>query len=284
MDVISTIGFEPSVNLQDSHLAGQARPWPDRKKIMNTNITKKLAGKVALVTGGSRGIGAAIAKRLAADGAAVALTHSASPAKADEVVRSIKAAGGKALAIKADAADTEAVRLAVAKTIGAFGGIDILVNNAGVGTIAPIEQFSLEDFDKLIAVNVRGLFVATQEAARHMREGGRIIHIGSTNKERMPFVGGSVYALTKAAVAGFTKGVARDLGPRGITVNNVQPGPIDTDTNPADGDFAKTLVPITALERYGNTDEIASFVAFLASSEASYITGASLLADGGFAA
>jgi len=217
-------------------------------------------------------------------GAAVALTYSASPAKADEVVRSIKAAGGKALAIKADAANTEAVGLAIAKTIGAFGGIDILVNNAGVGIIAPIEQFSLEDFDKLIAVNVRGLFVATQEAARHMREGGRIIHIGSTNSERMPFVGGSVYALTKAAVAGFTKGVARDLGLRGITVNNVQPGPIDTDMNPADSDFAKTLVPITALQRYGNTDEIASFVAYLASPEASYITGASLLADGGFAA
>ncbi len=233
---------------------------------MNTNIAKKLTGKVALVTGGSRSIGAAIAKRLAADGASVALTYSASPGKADEVVRSIEAAGGKALAIKADAADTEAVRLAVAKTIGTFGGID------------------LEDFEKLIAINVRGLFVATQEAARHLREGGRIIHIGSTNSERMPFVGGSVYALTKGAVAGFTKGLARDLGLRGITVNNVQPGPIDTDMNPADSDFAKTLVPITALQRYGNTDEIASFVAYLASPEASYITGASLLADGGFAA
>src|SRR5438132_9621363 len=133
---------------------------------MSTNITKKLAGKVALVTGGSRGIGAAIAKRLAADGAAVALTYSASPAKADEVVRSIEASSGKALAIKADGADTEAVRLAVAKTIGAFGAIDILVNNAGTGIFAPIEQFSLEDFEKLIAINVRGLFVATQEAAR----------------------------------------------------------------------------------------------------------------------
>jgi len=195
-----------------------------------------------------------------------------------------EATGGKALAIKADAADTEAVRLAVAKTIGTFGGIDILVNNAGTGIFAPIEQFSLEDFEKLIAINVRGLFVATQEAARHLREGGRIIHIGSTNSERMPFVGGSVYALTKGAVAGFTKGLARDLGVRGITVNNVQPGPIDTDMNPADSDFAKTLVPITALQRYGNTDEIASFVAYLASPEASYITGASLLADGGFAA
>jgi 3-oxoacyl-[acyl-carrier protein] reductase len=143
---------------------------------MNTNLTKKLSGKVALVTGGSRGIGAAIAKRLAADGAAVALTYSALPAKADEVVRSIETAGGKALAIKADAADTEAVRLAVAKTVGTFGGIDILVNNAGVGIIAPIEQFALADFEKLIAVNVRGLFVATQEAARHMREGSHHSH------------------------------------------------------------------------------------------------------------
>src|SRR5947207_7566598 len=254
------------------------------KNIMHTDTNKKLAGKVALVTGGSRSIGAAIAKRLAADGASVALTYSTSPAKADEVVRSIEAAGGKALAIKADAADTEAVRLAVAKTIGTFGGIDILVNNAGTGIFAPIEQFSLEDFEKLIAVNVRGLFVATQEAARHMREGGWIIDIGSTNSERMPFVGGSVYALTKGAVAGFTKGLARDLGPRGITVNNVQPGPIDTDMNPADSDFARDTVPFTALQRYGQADKIASFVAFLASPEARYITGATLVADAGFAA
>jgi len=251
---------------------------------MNAKITRKLAGKVALVTGGSRSIGAAIAKRLAADGAAVALTYKASPAKADEVVRSIKGAGGKALAIKADAADTEAVRLAVAKTIGTFEGIDILVNNAGVIALAPIEQFSLDDFEKLIAVNVRGLFVATQEAARHLREGGRIIHIGSTFSERMPFAGAAVYSLTKGAVAGFTKGLARDLGPRGITVNNVQPGMIDTDMNPADTDLARDSIRHIALQRYGCTDEIAGFVAFLASSEASYITGASLLADGGWAA
>src|SRR5213593_3053657 len=169
----------------------------NRKKIMSTNITRKLAGKVALVTGASRGIGAAIAKRLATDGAAVALTYSASPGKANEVVRSIEAAGGKALAIKADAANTEAVRLAVAKTIGTFVAIDILVNNAGTGIFAPIEQFSLEDFEKLIAINVRGLFVATQEAAQHLREGGRIIHIGSTNSERMPFVGGSSMRLRR---------------------------------------------------------------------------------------
>ena len=250
----------------------------------NNTASKKLAGKVALVTGGSRGIGAAIAKRLAADGAAVAITFSSSPAKADEVVKEIENAGGKAVAIQADTANPEAVRLSVAKTVSAFGGLDILVNNAGVGIMAPITEFSLEDFDKTIAINVRGVFVATQEAARHMRDNGRIIHIGSTNSDRMPFVGGSVYALSKSALEGFTKGVSRDLGPRGITVNNVQPGPIDTDMNPADTEFAKSLIPLLSLQRYGNTDEIANFVAFLASPEASYITGASLLADGGFAA
>ncbi|HEY5753910.1 MAG TPA: 3-oxoacyl-ACP reductase family protein [Chthoniobacterales bacterium] len=251
---------------------------------MSNNTSKKLSGKVALVTGGSRSIGAAIAKRLAAEGAAVSLTYSASPAKADEVVREIEAAGGKALAIKADAADTEAVRLAVAKTIGTFGGIDILVNNAGVAAGALVDQFSMEDFDRLIAVNVKGLFVATQEAARHMRDNGRIIHIGSCNSTYIPYAGGSVYALTKGAVAGFTKGLARDLGPRGITVNNVQPGPVDTDMNPADSEFAKQAVQYIALQRYGHSDEIASFVAFLASPEASFITGASLLADGGYSA
>ena len=249
---------------------------------MNSN--QKLAGKVALVTGASRSIGATIAKRLAADGASVAITYSSSPGKAEEVVNAIKAAGGKAIAIQADAADADAVRKAVAKTVSTFGGLDILVNNAGVATIAPIDQFSLEDFDKLMAVNVRGLFVATQEAAKHMREGGRIINIGSTNSDRMPFIGGSVYAMSKGAVAAFTKGLARDLGARKITVNNVQPGPIDTDMNPANTDFAKATLPMLALGRYGHTEEIASVVAFLASPEASYITGAGLLADGGYAA
>ena len=201
-------------------------------------MTNTLAGKVALVTGGSRGLGAAIAKRLATDGAAVVLTYTSSPQKAEEVVRVIKSAGGRALAIRTDSADVEAVKNAVAQTVKAFGGLDILVNNAGVAALAPIDEFKLEDFDRLIAVNVRGVFVAVQEAVRHMKEGGRIINIGSINSDFVPFTGGSVYALTKSALAGFTRGLARDLGARGITVNNIQPGPVDTDMNPADGPFA----------------------------------------------
>jgi 3-oxoacyl-[acyl-carrier protein] reductase len=250
---------------------------------MQATTSERLADKVALVTGGSRGIGAAIARRLAADGAAVALTYSASPGQAEEVVHAIEAAGGRARAIRADATDAERVRASVSETVAAFGALDILVNNAGVAVVAPIEELSLEDFDRMLAVNVRGLFVATQEAARHMREGGRIVHIGSCNSARVTFAGGSAYALTKGAVEAFTRGLARDLGPRGITVNNVQPGPIDTDMNPADGPFADTLRAALALGRYGTADEIAGFVAWLAGPEASYVTGASLLADGGYA-
>ena len=250
---------------------------------MNIN-TQKLAGKVALITGGSRSIGAAIAKRLAAEGAVVALTYSSSPDKANEVVRAIETEGGKALAIKADAANVEAVRAAVAKTVEKFGGIDILVNNAGAALIAPVDKFSMEDFEKLFAVNVRGLFVATQEAARHMRDGGRIINIGSVNSDRMPFAGGSVYAMTKGAVAGLTRGLARDLGSRKITVNNIQPGPVDTDMNPADSEWGRATLPQLAVGRYGHVEEIAGLVAYLAGPEASYITGAGLLIDGGYAA
>jgi len=247
-------------------------------------MSKTLTGKVALVTGGSRSIGAAIAKRLAADGAAVALTYSASPKKADEVVRAIEAAGGKALAVAADAGDATAVKDAVARTAATFGRLDILVNNAGIAILKPLDDLTLNDFDRIVAVNVKGVFVATQEAARHMGAGGRIIMIGSVNSDLVPFVGGSVYALTKAAIAGFTRGLARDLGPRGITINNIQPGPVDTDMNPAEGPFADTLKGMIALGRYGQTDEIAGMVSYLASSEAGFITGASLKIDGGFAA
>jgi 3-oxoacyl-[acyl-carrier protein] reductase len=247
-------------------------------------MPNSLAGKVALVTGGSRGLGAAIAKRLARDGAAVALTYTSSPQKADEVVRGIEAAGGQALAIRADSADVEAVRDAVAETVKAFGGLDILVNNAGVAAVAPIDEFKLEDFDRLIAVNVRGVFVATQEAVRHMKEGGRIVNIGSINSDFVPFIGGSVYALTKGAIASFTRGLARDLGPRGITVNNIQPGPVDTDMNPADGPFAAQMKSMIAVQRYGSADEIAGMVSYLASPEGAYVTGASLKIDGGSAA
>lgn len=183
----------------------------------------RLANKVALVTGGSRGIGEAIAIRLAAEGASVAITYTSAKEKAEAVVKSIEAAGGRALAIKADSGDAAEVKNAVDETVRALGALDILVNNAGVAIMAPLEEFKLEDFDRTFAVNVRGVFVASQEASRHMKEGGRIIIIGSTNADRMPFAGGSVYAMSKAAVAGLTKGLARDLGPRGITVTNVQP-------------------------------------------------------------
>jgi 3-oxoacyl-[acyl-carrier protein] reductase len=248
-------------------------------------MTTTLAGKVALVTGGSRGLGAAIAKRLAHDGAAVALTYTSSPQKADEVVRDIEAAGGKALAIRADSADVEAVKHAVAETVNTLGRLDILVNNAGVIAVAPIDQFSMEEFDRLVAINVKGVFVATQEAIRHMGEGGRVIMIGSVSSDLItPFVGFSVYALTKGAIASFTRGLARDLGSRGITVNNIQPGPIDTDMNPADSDFAEGMKKLTALGRYGQGDEVAGMVSYLASPEAAFVTGASLTIDGGFTA
>ena len=243
-----------------------------------------LNGKVALVQGGSRGIGAAIVKRLAEQGAAVAFTYANSAAKAEELQQAINATGARALAIHADSADAAAVQQAVETTVAHFGGIDILVNNAGVLAVGPLQDFSLEDFDRTLAVNVRSVFVATQAAARHMGQGGRIINIGSTNAERMPFAGGGPYAMSKSALVGLTRGLARDLGPLGITINNVQPGPVDTDMNPASGEFADSLMGYMAVGRYGRVEEIASFVAYLAGPEAAYITGASLTIDGGFAA
>jgi 3-oxoacyl-[acyl-carrier protein] reductase len=247
----------------------------------NTN-TKKLAGKVALVTGGSRGIGAAIAKRLAQDGADVAITYASAQQKADEVVRAIEAEGGRGLAIRADSADAGAVKHAVDHTVKTLGRLDILVNNAGIAVVAPVDKFSLEDFDRMVAINIRGVFAASQEASRHMGEGGRIINIGSVNADHIHFAGGAVYAMTKAAVAGLTRGLARDLGPRAITVNNVQPGPTATEMNPAEGAFAEDMKSTLALGRYAESGEIAAMVAYLAGPEAAFVTGASLTIDGGY--
>ena len=243
-----------------------------------------LTGRSALVTGASRGIGAAIAQRLAKEGAEVAITFSSSPERAHQVVKEITDAGGRAVAIKADAVDQIAVRAAVQATAKEFGKIDILVNNAGVLALGLIADFPVDEFEKALSVNVRSVFTAIQETLRHMPDGGRIITIGSVNSDRMPFQGGSVYALTKGAVASFTKGLARDLGERRITVNNIQPGPVDTEANPASGRFADTMLGLMAVKRYGHAEEIAAMVAYLAGPEAGYVTGASLLIDGGFAA
>jgi len=251
---------------------------------MNTSTQKSLAGKVAFVQGGSRGIGAAIAKRLAHEGAAVAISYANSEVQAQAVVAAIEQNGGRALALRADSADASALQQAIDTTVTAFGSLDILVNNSAILAMAPIEDFKLADFDRTLAVNVRSVFVATQAAVRHMHEGGRVITIGSTNAERVPFAGAAVYAMSKAAIVGLTKGLAHDLGPRGITINNVQPGPVDTEMNPDNTEFATMIKNMLALKRYGRADEIASFVAYLASPEASYITGASLTIDGGFSA
>jgi len=247
---------------------------------MNTNLN----GKVAFISGGSRGIGAATARRLARDGATVAIGYAASAIAAEALVAEIQAAGGQAIALKADAADAAALTRAIDSVAERYGRLDILVNNAGVLVLNPIEQFTLDDFDRTVAVNVRAVFVASKAAAAHMRDGGRIINISSTNADRMPFAGGAVYAMSKSALTGLAKGLARDLGGRGITVNNVQPGPIDTDMNPADSDFATALHGLMALPRHGRADEVAGMVAYLASAEAAFVTGADLLIDGGFAA
>lgn len=241
----------------------------------------KLTGKTALVTGGSRGIGAAIAKRLAREGANVAITYNASPEKAAAVVAEIEAYGVKGLAIKADSADPQAVTRAVHETAASLGGLHILVNNAGIGLYKPLSELTIEDFDLIAAVNVRAVFAASKAALDHLGKGGRIIHIGSCQAERMPTPGGTLYAMSKTAIVGLTKGMARDLGPLGITVNNVQPGPIDTDMNPADGPHAPGELALMALPEFGTGEDIAALVAYLAGPESAYMTGASLTIDGG---
>jgi 3-oxoacyl-[acyl-carrier protein] reductase len=244
-------------------------------------MSKSLKDKVALVTGGSRGIGAAIARRLAADGASVAITYTKGADAAASVVKAIQNAGGKAMAIQADAADAAAVKNAVDQTASTFGRLDILVNNAGTGFPKPFEEAPLEELDRVIDINIRGVFVATQAALKHMKSGGRIITIGSCVGERVLASGLVSYAATKGAVKIFTQGLAREVGSRGITVNNVQPGPIDTDLNPASSEWAVPQKAYTALNRYGTVDEVAALVAFIAGPESSYITGANLTVDGG---
>jgi 3-oxoacyl-[acyl-carrier protein] reductase len=241
----------------------------------------KLNEKVALITGGSRGIGAAIAKRLAADGASVVITYAKDASAASAVVKAIELSGGKAVAIQADAADTNAVKDAVEKTVATFGQLDVLVNNAGTVIPKTFEETTLEEMDRVIDINVRGTLAATQAALKHMKSGGRIIMIGSAVGERVLVPGLVAYAATKGAVKMFTHGLSREVGSRGITVNNVQPGPIDTDLNPAAGDWAVPQKAATALDRYGHVDEVAALVAFVAGPESSYITGANLTVDGG---
>ena len=241
----------------------------------------KLSGKVALVTGASRGIGAAIAKRLASEGADVAITYTKGSDAAAAVVKEIEKSGRKAIAIQADAIDAKAVKAAVDKTVATLGRLDVLVNNAGTAIPAKFEDASLEDLDRVININIRGTMVATQAALKHLQKNGRIINIGSCVGERMMTPGLAAYSATKGAVKMFTQGLSREVGDRGITVNNVQPGPIDTDLNPAAGDWATPQVAVTALQRYGTVDEVAALVAFVASPEAAYITGANLTVDGG---
>jgi 3-oxoacyl-[acyl-carrier protein] reductase len=241
-----------------------------------------LAGRRALVTGASRGIGAEIVRRLSADGAAVAFTYGASTAEAEQLAADVESGGGTVLAIQADSADPEQVTRSVDEAVAKLGGLDVLVNNAGVAFFGDVESFPMEQFDRLVAINVRGVFAAIQRAVPHLGDSGRIINIGSINADRVPGPGLSVYAMTKGAVAGLTRGLARDLGPRGITVNNVQPGPIATDMNPDQGEFADAAKQVMALGRYGHPRDVAGVVAYLAGPDAAYITGANWNVDGGF--
>ena len=240
-----------------------------------------LTNKTALVTGGSRGIGAGIARRLAADGASVAITYAKGAEAAAAVVAEIERAGGKAIAIQADAVDGAAVAAAVDRTVAVFGRLDVLVNNAGTAIPKPFVDATLEELDRVIDINIRGTFITTLAALKHIQDGGRIIMIGSCVGERNLTPGLAAYGATKGAIKMFAQGLAREVGSRGITVNNVQPGPIDTELNPAAGDWAASQIANTALHRYGHVEDIAAMVAFIAGPESSYITGANLTVDGG---
>lgn len=245
---------------------------------------QNLEGKTALVTGGSRGIGAATALRLAREGADVALTYVNGKEAAEDVAREIRRLGRRAVALRADAADPQEAADVVGRAAGELDALDVLVNNAGVGLLGPVESLTLADADRVLAVNVRAVFLACRAAAVRMREGGRIVTIGTCMTQRVPGPGGTLYATGKSALIGLTKALARELGPRGITANIVHPGPIDTDMNPADGPYAPGQAALTALGRFGTPDEVASMVAYLAGADAAYVTGAEFAVDGGHAA
>jgi NAD(P)-dependent dehydrogenase (short-subunit alcohol dehydrogenase family) len=251
---------------------------------MDNIPTRPLAGKRALVTGAARGIGAAIALKLAEDGADVAITYERSVEKAEGLVAEIRVMGRKAIAIQADAASPDAAKAAVDRTVADLGGLDILVNNAGVLFAGEFSSQPLDEIDLQLNVNVRGVFLITQAALKHIPNGGRIISTGSNAGLAVPFAGIAVYAATKSALESFTRGLARELGPREITVNLVRPGPIDTDMNPADGALAPAILPSLSIPRYGKTREVADAVAFLAGPGAGYITGSGILVDGGISA
>lgn len=240
--------------------------------------------RAALVTGGSRGIGAAIALRLATDGYDVAISYASNEKAAADIVSKIEAKGRKAVAIKANGGTAEGNRTVVTKAVETFGRLDALVCNAGIYPYGPIDQMTVEQIDQVLNLNVRAVMIETMEAVKHLGQGGRLIYIGSAFGARAPFPGISLYSATKAALEGFARGVARDVGPKGITVNVVEPGPIDTDLNPADGEGAALIGSFTATNSYGKVADIADFVGFLASPAASYITGASLPVDGGLTA
>jgi len=249
---------------------------------MNAISSHDLSNKIAFVQGGSRGIGAAIVSKLAEQGATVAFTYANSDQAANRLVDELSANGLKVRAIKADSSSSQEIIDAINKIVAEFGKIDILVNNVGIFIMNKIQDVTLEEIEKIMAVNIKSVIIASHEVAQHMPDYGRIINIGSINAERVPSAGLTLYSMTKSAIKGLTKGMARDLGERFITVNNIQPGPVDTDMNPADGEMASLLIDIMAIKRYGYKNEIAALVSWLCSEDAGYITGANINVDGGY--